>query len=94
MDGPICLVALQPAGRMTSGRLASSNLWAGCLRMITETSGSTDDFLTNTTIGESTWNLYNVLFPDNARFNERWSIAIMHAFVAIIGDILSYHDKI
>ena len=29
----------------------------------------------------------------NARFNERRSDAILHAFVAIIGDILSSHDK-
>ena len=35
----------------------------------------------------------NVLFPDNARFNERRSDAILHAVVAIIGDILSCLDK-
>ena len=31
--------------------------------------------------------------PINARFNGRRSDATLHAFVAIIGDILSSHDK-
>ena len=35
-----------------------------------------------------------LLFPDKcSRFNERWTDANLHAFVAIIGDILSSHDK-
>ena len=35
-----------------------------------------------------------LLFPDKrSRFNERRTDAKLHAFVAIIGDILSGHDK-
>ena len=35
-----------------------------------------------------------LLFPDKrSRFNERRTDANLHAFVAIIGDILSSHDK-